>query len=54
MISKTLTPEELRPVFETHLKEAFPPSELKPLAAMEDLRRNLVHDVFRLPYLPIH
>ena len=26
MICKTLTPEELRPVFETHLKEAFPPS----------------------------
>ena len=44
MICKTLTPEELRPVFETHLKEAFPPSELKPLAAMEDLRRN-VEDV---------
>ena len=44
MICKTLTPEELRPVFETHLKEAFPPSELKPLAAMEDLRRKGVYD----------
>ena len=44
MICKTLTPEELRPVFETHLKEASPPSELKPLAAMEDLRRKGVYD----------
>lgn len=44
MTCKTLTPAELRRIFETHLKEAFPPSELKPLAAMEDLRSRGVYD----------
>ena len=29
--------EELSQVYDTHLREAFPPSELKPLAAMERL-----------------
>ena len=44
MTSKILTPEELKPIFETHLKEAFPPSELKPLASMEALRERGVYD----------
>lgn len=44
MILKILTPEELRRAYETDLREAFPPSELKPLAAMEDLRRKGRYD----------
>ena len=39
-----LTPEELKRAYETDLKEAFPPSELKPLSAMESLRERGVYD----------
>ena len=31
MYLRTLTPEELKRVYETDLTEAFPPAELKPL-----------------------
>lgn len=41
---KILSPLELKRAYETDLREAFPPSELKPLAAMEDLRRRGVYD----------
>lgn len=41
---RALTPEELRRVYETDLKEAFPPSELKPLWAMEEMRARGVYD----------
>lgn len=44
MTSKILTPEELKAIFETHLTEAFPPSELKPLSAMEALRSRGAYD----------
>lgn len=44
MILRALTPEELRRAYETDLKEAFPPSELKPLRAMEDMRARGVYD----------
>lgn len=37
MMLHRMTAEELRRAYETDLREAFPPSELKPLAAMEDL-----------------
>ena len=33
-----LTPDMLQTVYETDLKEAFPPAELKPLSAMEAMR----------------
>lgn len=39
MTLRPLTPEELHKLYDTELKRAFPPSELKPLKAMEDLRR---------------
>lgn len=35
---------ELRTAYETDLTEAFPPSELKPLFAMEDLRSKGLYD----------
>ena len=38
MYLKTLSPEELKKVYETDLTEAFPPAELKPLRAMEAMR----------------
>jgi len=38
MILKILSPEQLRQLYETELKRAFPPQELKPLQAMEALR----------------
>lgn len=41
---KTLTPEELKKVYETDLKEAFPPAELKPLSAMERMRARGAYD----------
>lgn len=41
---RILTPEELARAYETDLTEAFPPSELKPLSAMESLRRRGVYD----------
>ena len=39
-----LTPDELKTAYETDLREAFPPTELKPLFAMEDLRRKGLYD----------
>ena len=36
--------EELARVYDTHLREAFPPSELKPLAAMERLLDRGLYD----------
>lgn len=41
---RILTPEELKTVYETDLTEAFPPAELKPLSAMEDMRAKGVYD----------
>ncbi len=41
---RTLTPEELQTVYENDLKEAFPPAELKPLAAMEAMRERNAYD----------
>ena len=34
------TPEQLKTVYRIHLQEAFPPEELKPLAAMEKMFGN--------------
>lgn len=44
MYLKTMTPEELRRAYETDLKEAFPPAELKPLRAMEAMREKGIYD----------
>ena len=41
---KIMTPEELKKVYETDLKEAFPPAELKPLWAIEAMREKGVYD----------
>ena len=41
---KLLTAEELKTAYETDLKEAFPPAELKPLSAMERMRARGVYD----------
>lgn len=41
---RILTPEELGDVYATHLREAFPPAELKPLSAMERMRARGVYD----------
>ena len=41
---RILTPEELKRVYETDLKEAFPPAELKPLWAMEGMREKGIYD----------
>ena len=40
--------EELRELYETDLKRAFPPEELKPLSAMERLMDNGVYTVYLL------
>lgn len=45
---RILTPEELKKAYETDLKEAFPPAELKPLRAMEDMRERGVYDPLAL------
>lgn len=39
-----MTAEELRRAYETDLREAFPPAELKPLSAMEDLMAKGLYD----------
>jgi len=39
-----MTPAELLHAYETDLREAFPPAELKPLSAMEDLRAKGLYD----------
>ena len=44
MTLKILSPEELKIAYETDLREAFPPSELKPLFAMEELRQAGLYD----------
>ena len=36
---RVMTPAELARAYETDFKEAFPPSELKPLEVMEKMRR---------------
>lgn len=41
---KLLTREELKTAYETDLREAFPPAELKPLSAMEALRAQGLYD----------
>ena len=41
---RTLTPEELKTIYEVDLKEAFPPAELKPLSAMEAMRAKGIYD----------
>lgn len=45
---KILSPEELKTVYETDLKEAFPLAELKPLAAMETMRAKGIYDPLAL------
>jgi len=45
---RTLTPEELRRAYETDLREAFPPAELKPLRSMEAMREKGVYDPLAL------
>lgn len=44
MMLYRMTAEELRRAYETDLREAFPPSELKPLAAMEQLCEKELYD----------
>lgn len=44
MMLHRMTTQELRRAYETDLREAFPPSELKPLAAMEDLCAKGLYD----------
>lgn len=41
---RILNREELRRAYETDLREAFPPSELKPLSAMEGMREKGIYD----------
>lgn len=44
MMLHRMTAQELRRAYETDLREAFPPSELKPLSAMEELCSKGVYD----------
>lgn len=44
MTIKILTPDQLRRAYEADLRDAFPPSELKPLASMEALRREGLYE----------
>ena len=41
---RIMTPAELKKAYETDLREAFPPAELKPLRAMEAMRERGVYD----------
>lgn len=41
---RTMTPAELERAYETDLMEAFPPAELKPLSAMEQMRAEGIYD----------
>lgn len=41
---RILTPEELKQAYQTDLREAFPPSELKRLSDMESLRQKSLYD----------
>ena len=45
---RIMTPEELAKAYGTDLREAFPPSELKPLFAMERMRERGVYDPWGL------
>lgn len=45
---RILTPAELKRAYETDLKEAFPPAELKPLRAMEAMRERGIYDPLAL------
>ena len=45
---RIMTPEELEKAYGTDLREAFPPSELKPLFAMERMRERGVYDPWGL------
>lgn len=44
MYLRIMSPEELKKAYETDLREAFPPAELKPLWAMEAMRARGVYD----------
>lgn len=48
MYLRILTPEETKRAYETDLKEAFPPAELKPLYAIEAMREKGVYDPLAL------
>ena len=41
---RVMTPAELARAYETDFKEAFPPSELKPLEVMEKMRQRGAYD----------
>lgn len=41
---RIMSPEELKKAYETDLREAFPPAELKPLWAMEAMRARGAYD----------
>ena len=41
---REMTAAELKAAYETDLREAFPPSELKPLSAMEGMRAKGIYD----------
>lgn len=45
---RALTPAELEKAYEADLKEAFPPAELKPLRAIENMRERGVYDPLAL------
>lgn len=45
---RNLTPAELARAYETDFTEAFPPAELKPLSAMEDMREKGIYDPLAL------
>ena len=45
---KLLNPDQLRLAYETDLREAFPPEELKPLSTMEELERRGLYDALAL------
>ena len=44
MTLKLLNPEELKRAYDTDLREAFPPAELKPFSAMEALLEKEIYD----------
>lgn len=48
MILHRMTADELRRAYQTDLQEAFPPSELKPLSAMEELEKKGIYDPLSL------
>ena len=45
---RQLSPEQLRRVYAVHLRQVFPPAELKPLFAMRKLQRQGVYDTLVL------